>query len=166
MVPNGWYWPSNACELHISDRNLITKLAYGMTPLPLSSPTYHRAKILAEYSVVSNGYKDLELDIRGGDDKIVLSQVLYRFVLWQKRYIKIQNTQPRIEGVVRKSPLPPSPPSQRSPSPPLLTRRSPTPPSPPSWRSPPPPSPLEHPRKRSRSPVPPMSKKQMRIMHR
>jgi hypothetical protein len=41
------------CELDISVRNVATKVAYGMASSPHSRPTYHKAKILAGYSVVS-----------------------------------------------------------------------------------------------------------------
>jgi hypothetical protein len=41
------------CELHIGVRNLTTKVAYGMAPLPLTRPTYYGGEISGRYSVVN-----------------------------------------------------------------------------------------------------------------
>jgi hypothetical protein len=65
------------CELHIGVRNLTTKVAYGMVPPPHTRTSYHEAKILVGYLVVSidqicDGYKDLKLDIRGVMMKLYL----------------------------------------------------------------------------------------------
>ncbi|WVZ97555.1 hypothetical protein U9M48_043081, partial [Paspalum notatum var. saurae] len=127
------------CELHIPMWNLSTAVAHGVALPVVPEQKFHCYDIPPGYSTVImeqvvSGYKDLELDEKGGDNESTLKEVVHGRILWLKAYIKLlpenrdggtttaQSTATVGGGSRRPSPPPPKshandPPSSLSPPP-------------------------------------------------
>jgi len=112
---------------------------------------YHGQEIPAGYAKVGveevcNDWKNLELDIPGGDGETTLADVVHGYILWDKRYIILkptdQGSRPASPQPDRRSPPPPlSPgaaPEHSATEPPSPRQSLTTPAEPPSPGSPPP----------------------------
>ena len=137
------------CALQTCSKNLRFTAAYGSAMPSTPGKVYHGQEIPAGYAKVGfeevcNDWKNLELDIPGGDGETTLADAVYGYILWDKRYIVLkptdQGSRPTSPQHDRRSPPPPpSPgpapehsPSSSSPRQPLTT-----PAEPPSPSSPP-----------------------------
>lgn len=99
-----------SCELHISMGNSTVVAATDVvSPVdPNKAPRSHRIPISPGYHSVSvdrvvRHYREVALDIPGGDGEKTLGQVEHSFIVWRKRYIIIPGVPARV----------PSPPHQR-----------------------------------------------------
>ena len=115
---------------------------------------YHGHEIPAGYAKVGveevcNDWKNLELDISGGDGETTLADAVHGYILWDKRYIILkptdQGSRPASSQHARRSPPPPpSPepaPEHSAAEPPSPRQSLTTPAELPSPGSPPPPPP-------------------------
>ena len=93
-----------------------------------------------------NDWKNLELDIPGGDGETTLVDAVHGYILWDKRYIILkptdQGSRPALPQAVRRSPPPPpsarAAPEHSATEPPSPRQPLSTPAEPPSPGSPPP----------------------------
>ena len=141
------------CALQTCSKNLRFMVVYGSAMPSTPDEVYHGQEIPAGYAKVGveevcNDWKNLELDIPGGDGETTLADAVHGYILWDKRYIILkptdQGSRPASPQHARRSP--PPPPSLR-PAPKhshaCSSPRQPstTPAEPPSPGSPPPPPP-------------------------
>ena len=139
------------CVLQTCSKNLRVTVAYGSAMPSTPGEVYHGQEIPAGYAKVGveevcNDWKNLELDIPGGDGETTLADVVHGYILWDKRYIILnptdQESRPASPQHARRSPPPPqSPepaPEHSAAKPPSPRQPLTTPAEPPSLGSPPP----------------------------
>jgi hypothetical protein len=109
---------STSCELHQRMKNISMKVAVEQALPSGPDVRWHGREIPAGYAKVGvdeivTGFHDMELDIAGPEDERTLGEVLGGVILWDKNYIKLPGSAPRITLPLsrRRSPTPPSPPS-------------------------------------------------------
>ena len=141
------------CALQTCSKNLRFMVVYGSAMPSTPDEVYHGQEIPARYAKVGveevcNDWKNLELDIPGGDGETTLADVIHGYILWNKRYIFLkptnQGSRPASpQPVCRSPPPPPSPGTTPEHSHACSSPRHPstTPTEPPSPGSPPPPPP-------------------------
>ena len=151
------------CALQTCSKNLRFTVAYGSAMPSTPGEVYHGQEIPAGYAKVGveevcNDWKNLELDIPGGDGETTLADVVHGYILWDKRYIILNPTNPgsrpaMLQHARHSPPPPPSPeptPEHSAAEPPSPRQPLTTPAKPPSPGSPPPPPPKKRKRRSQR----------------
>jgi len=142
------------CVLQTCTKNLRFTVAYSFAMPSIPGEVYHGPEIPTGYAKVGvegvcNDWKNLELDIPGGDRETTLADAIHGYILWDKRYIIVkptdQGSRPALPQPDRRSPPPPpsAGPAPEHSAAELPSPRQPstTPAEPPSPGSPPPPPP-------------------------
>jgi len=142
-----------SCALQTCSKNLRFTVAYGSAMSSTPGEVYHGQEISAGYAKVGvkevcNDWKNLELDIPGGDGETTLADAVYGYILWDKRYIILkpidQGSRPASPQPAHRSPPPPpslGPAPEHSHACSSPRQPSTTPAEPPAPGSPPPPPP-------------------------
>jgi len=124
------------CALQTCSKNLRFTVVHGSAMPSTPGEVYHGQEIPAGYAKVGveevcNDWKNLELDIPGGDGETILADDVHGYILWDKQYIILkptdQGSRPTSPQPDRRSPPPPpSPgaaPEHSAAEPPLLGSR-------------------------------------------
>ena len=85
------------CALQTCTKNLRFMVAYGSAMPSTPGEVYHGQEILTGFAKVGveevcNDWKNLELDIPGGDGETTLGDAIHGYILWDKRYIILKPT--------------------------------------------------------------------------
>ena len=85
------------CALQTCSKNLKFTVAYGSAVSSTPGEVYHGQEIPTGYAKVGveevcNDWKNLELDIPGGDGETTLADAVHGYILWDKRYIILKPT--------------------------------------------------------------------------
>ena len=86
-----------SCALQTCTKNLRFTVAYGSAMPSTPGEVYHGQEIPAGYSKVGieemcNDWKNLELDIPGGDGETTLADAAHGYILWNMQYIILKPT--------------------------------------------------------------------------
>ena len=110
------------CVLQTSFKNLTFTVAYGSAMPSTPGEVYHGQEIPAGHAKVGveevcNDWKNLELDIPGGNGETTLADATHGYILWNKRYIMLKPTDQGSRPASSQRPTPGSPPPPPSPRP-------------------------------------------------